>query len=105
MAWTFLAGAIIFELIGTFALRMAALGNKKWHIVTVAGYITTFGFLSLALTNGMGIGVAYGIWAAMGIALTAVISRILFKEPLTLIMSLGVALVAVGVILLEVGQH
>ena len=59
--------------------------------------------LALALGAGVPLGVAYGIWAAAGVALTAVLSRFLFKEPLTLIMGVGVALIVGGVLLIEIG--
>ena len=52
----------------------------------------------------MGIGVAYGIWTAVGVALTAVLSRCLFDEPLTRTMLLGIGLIATGVVLLELGS-
>ena len=39
-------------------------------VVSVAiGYLAAFAFLSLTLSAGMGLGVAYGIWAASGVAL------------------------------------
>ena len=52
---------------------------------------------------GLGIGVAYGIWAASGVALTAVASKFLFKEPFTWVMALGIALIIGGVLLVELG--
>lgn len=60
--------------------------------------------LALTLNEGMPIGVAYGIWTACGVALTAVLGRVLFKDPLTWVMALGVALIAGGVILIELGH-
>ena len=51
----------------------------------------------------MSLGVAYGIWSAAGVALTAVASRVLFKEPLTLVMILGLGLIMGGVLLIELG--
>jgi small multidrug resistance pump len=51
----------------------------------------------------MAVGVAYGVWAASGIALTAVIARVAFGEPLTRTMGAGIALVALGVLLVELG--
>jgi small multidrug resistance pump len=53
----------------------------------------------------MAIGVAYGIWAASGVALTAVAAHILFREPFTRIMGLGIVLIAGGVLLIELGAH
>jgi len=103
MAWLYLAGAILTEVASTLALRVAAGGRRRWYAVVVTGYLTSFALLALALDAGMGLGVAYGIWTAVGVALTAVLSRLLFDEPLTRVMSFGILLIAAGVILLEAG--
>jgi small multidrug resistance pump len=60
--------------------------------------------LALALGEGMGIGVAYGIWTAVGVVLTAVLSNVLFDEPLTRTMWAGILLIIAGVVLLEAGH-
>ncbi|MBG6181962.1 multidrug transporter EmrE-like cation transporter [Arthrobacter sp. CAN_A1] len=49
------------------------------------------------------LGVAYGIWAAAGVALTAIIGKVLFKEPFTWLMGLGIILIIGGVMLIELG--
>lgn len=103
MAWLFLTGAVISEVCATLSLRVAAMGRKRWFIGVVAGYVIAFTLLVNALAQGMALGVAYGIWAAAGVALTAILSRILFKEPLTRVMALGVLLIAGGVLLVELG--
>ncbi|PKW13678.1 DMT family transporter [Saccharopolyspora spinosa] len=51
----------------------------------------------------MDIGVAYGIWAASGVARTALASRILFNEPLTKVISVGIGLIIAGVLFIELG--
>lgn len=81
MAWLFLIGAIAFEVAATLALRMATHGKKMWFVAVAVGYLAAFGFLSLTLDAGIGLGVAYGVWAASGVALTALLSKLLFKEP------------------------
>lgn len=103
MGWLFLIGAIIFEVFGIVSLRMASTGKKKWFIGVIVGYLIAFSMLVLTLSTGMALGVAYGIWAAAGVALTAVLSKFLFKEPLTLIMGAGIALIVGGVLLIEIG--
>ncbi len=102
MAWIFLVGAIAFEITGTLSLRMAV-DKKRWYIGVSLGYVLAFAMLSLTLAEGMALGVAYGIWAAAGVALTAVLGRILFDEPFTWLMGLGITLIAGGVLLIEVG--
>ena len=103
MQWLFLAMAIVLEVAGTLALRMAATGRKVWFIAVAIGYVGSFAALTATLSEGLGIGVAYGIWAAVGVALTAIASRFLFKEPLTRLMGMGIALIAGGVLLVELG--
>ena len=103
MQWLFLALGIVLEVAGTLSLRMAATGRKVWFVAVAIGYVGAFGALTVTLSEGLGIGVAYGIWAAVGVALTAVASRILFKEPLTSLMGVGIVLIAGGVLLVELG--
>jgi small multidrug resistance pump len=69
----------------------------------VAGYLLAFTLLSGALAAGMPLGVAYGIWTAVGIVVTAVLSRVLFREALTPLMLAGMGLIVAGVLLVELG--
>ncbi|RSN52510.1 DMT family transporter [Actinomadura sp. WAC 06369] len=105
MTWLYLMGAILTEVTATLSLRMASQPNarRSWYTLVAVGYLAAFAFLTLALHDGLGIGVAYGIWAASGVALTAIASRVLFKEALTKVMALGIALIATGVLFIELG--
>ena len=102
-AWLFLAAAILAEVTATLALRMAALAHRGWYVLMAIGYAAAFAALATSLSLGMPLGVAYGIWAAAGVALTALASRIFFAEPLTRVMLLGIALIMAGVLLIEIG--
>ena len=75
------------------------------YAVVVVGYLSTFFALSRVLRAGMALGVAYGIWGACGVALTAVLSAIIFGEPLTALMSVGIVLVIGGVLCVEMGAQ
>jgi small multidrug resistance pump len=105
MTWVFLVGAILTEVVGTLSLRAAATGRRLWYAVVLVGYVASFVLLARALEEGLGIGVAYGIWTAVGVALTAVLSKLLFEEPLTPLMVAGITLIIGGVLLLELGTH
>ena len=59
----------------------------------VAGYLAAFVLLSRVLKAGMPIGVAYGVWGACGVALTAVLAAVLFGQPLTGVMTIGLVLI------------
>ena len=103
MAYLYLALAIVLELSATLSLKLATGGRRAWYAVVVVGYLSAFGLLSLTLSEGLGLGVVYGIWSAVGVALTAVASYVLFHEPFTRVMAVGIALIIGGVLLIELG--
>ena len=106
MTWVFLIGAILAEVAATMALRASGgLRKKIWILPVAAGYLLAFVSLSFALSAGLALGVAYGIWAASGVALTAVLARFLFGEPLTRTMGAGIVLISAGVLLVELGAN
>ena len=104
MSWLYLTAAIMLEVAGTAALRTAVAGDRRWYVAVAIGYVFAFVFLQLALSAGLALGVAYGTWAAAGVVLTAIVSRALFKEPLTRVMGGGMALIVVGVLIIELGS-
>ncbi|QCT34347.1 DMT family transporter [Actinomyces sp. oral taxon 171] len=101
-AWPALGGAIISEVSATLALRQA-LNQPGFYVVVGSGYALAFILLSLTLRAGMPLGVAYGLWSAGGVAVTAMASRLLFGEPLTRTMVAGIVLIMAGVLLVEIG--
>ncbi|WP_250037583.1 DMT family transporter [Paractinoplanes maris] len=106
MSYLYLALAITLEISATMALRVSdGLRAKKWLAPILLGYTASFTLLSLALQEGMSIGIAYGIWSAIGIAGTALIAKAAFHDPLTKKMAAGIALVILGVLLVELGSH
>ncbi len=108
MTWMFLSLAIVAEVSATLSLRMMAVGDgagkRGWLVPIVAGYVLSYVFLSFALAGGMPLGVAYGVWTAAGVALTAVAGRVLFREVLSSMTVLGIALIMGGILLIDVSM-
>jgi small multidrug resistance pump len=106
MGLVYLAIAIVTEVAATLSLQAATRGRKALYAVVAVGYLIAFGMLALTLAEGVPLGVAYGIWAASGVALTAIFGALIFKQPFTCVMALGIALIMGGVLLIELGsQH
>ena len=102
MMWLALTGAILVEVFATLGLRSSdGFRRKAWIVPWIAGYVLSFYLLWLALSLGVPVGIAYGIWTACGVALVAIIARFLFREPLTPVMMLGIALIVSGVFTIE----
>jgi small multidrug resistance pump len=101
--WAFLGGAIAAEVSGTLAMR-ASQDDPAWLLVVAVGYFTAFFMLTQVLRTGMPVGVAYGIWGAMGTALIAGIAAVIFGDPFTAPIAGGIALIIVGVLMVEFGS-
>jgi small multidrug resistance pump len=104
--WLFLAGAILSEVAATTALKLSeGFTRLVPSIVVVVGYLAAFALLSQTLARGMGIGVAYGVWAAAGVALVATVGAVFLGESLTWVQIGGIGLVIAGVLALELGAR
>ena len=104
ITWLYLGLAIVTELAATLSLKGSATVPALYAVVVI-GYAASFVFLTLVLKRGMALGVAYGIWGAIGVAMTAVLSAVIFGEAFTVTMGLGMALIIAGVLLVEMGSH
>lgn len=103
-SWAFLCGAIAAEVTGTLAMR-ASQDHPGWLIVVAVGYFTAFFMLTRVLRAGVPVGVAYGIWGAVGTALIAAIAAVIFDDPFTMPIVVGIAMIITGVLMVEFGSH
>ena len=71
--WVLLGAAIVVEVAATLSLR-ASQDHSAWLIVVATGYSAAFVLLTMVLRAGLSIGVAYGIWGALGTAGTAALA-------------------------------
>jgi small multidrug resistance pump len=102
--WALLSGAILTEVTGTLSLR-AFQDQRLWLILVVAGYVASFFLLTRVLRAGVPVGVAYGIWGASGTAITAVLASVIFDDPFTVPIVVGIGLIIAGVLLVEFGSR
>ncbi|KAA1424545.1 QacE family quaternary ammonium compound efflux SMR transporter [Mumia zhuanghuii] len=102
--WMLLAAAIACEVTASLSLK-GALDRPALYAVVAAGYLASFVLLTAVLRQGMPLGVAYGIWGALGVAATAGLSAVLYDEPFTSVMVLGLVLIVGGVLAVEMGSH
>lgn len=101
MKYLFLCLAIIFEVLGSSFMK-ASEGFTKWlpSTIVVVAYLICFYFLSLALKT-IPLGVAYAIWAGLGIVLTAAVSVFILKQKLDLAAVVGIIFIVIGVVIMN----
>ena len=102
--WAFLAAAIALEVAGSLSLK-GALTVPALYVVVALGYVGAFICLGMTLRARMPLGVAYGIWGAAGVVLTAAGAALIFGEPLTPLMGAGIATIIAGVLCVELGAQ
>ncbi len=102
MGYLYLAIAVIAEVIGTGALKASEEFSKPLpSVLVVLGYGTAFYFLSLVLKT-IPIGIAYAIWAGMGIVLIAIVGVVFFGQKLDFPAIVGMLLIISGVVVMNV---
>jgi len=99
--WIFLSVAILAELIGTSSLKYSnGFTRLAPSAVVVVAYVVSFFFLSLALKT-MPVGVAYAVWAGVGVALITLAGRVLFGQALDAAAIVGILLIVAGVVVIN----
>lgn len=105
MEWFILFLAGLAEITWAVALKYADGFHKLVPtIITVVGYIASLLLLSKALEK-LPLGTAYAIWTGIGIAGTALLGILLFKEQLTLVQGIFLLMIVVGIIGLKLATH
>jgi len=101
MKWVFLIIAIVGELVATSSLKESNGFTKLVpSIICVIGYGITFYFLSLAIKE-IPLGVAYAVWAGVGIILVAGVGYFWFQQKLDFPAIVGVVLIVAGVVIMN----
>ena len=97
-AWFFLILAIVFEVLGTTAMKLSD-GYTKLipSIAMFVFYILSLVALTFALKR-FDVSVAYAIWAGLGTALISIIGFVYFKESMSLIKVISIGLIILGVV-------
>nr|WP_115854439.1 multidrug efflux SMR transporter [Kushneria indalinina] len=101
MTYLYLILAICAEVIATNALKASNTFTRPGpSLITVVGYALAFYLLSMVLKS-MPVGVAYAIWAGLGMVLTLLVAMVVFGERPDAPALLGIALIVAGVVVLQ----
>ncbi|MDN3248688.1 multidrug efflux SMR transporter [Streptomyces sp. ZSW22] len=103
MGYLLLAGAIAAEVAGTTAMKYSEGFSKLGpSLLTALAYVLSFALLAQTL-KVLAVGTAYAIWAGVGTAAIAAIGVLFMGEGMTVTKAAGIALIIVGVVVLNLG--
>jgi len=101
-SWLLLFLAVVFEVVGTSAIKQSAGFTKFWPSAAVAVcFVLAFYLLTFSL-KVLPIGVVYAVWSGMGIVLISVIGHWFFNERLDTPAIIGVSFILAGVVIMQV---
>ena len=97
-SWIFLGFAIVFEVAGTFLLKLSN-GFEKWQwgMASIGCYSICFFFLAPAMKT-IPVGIVYAIWSGIGIVAVATLGWLVFQEKLAALQLGFIAMILVGAV-------
>ena len=97
MSWVILFFAIVFEVAGTLTLKFTEGMTRLWPTVLMfAFYLVSLFGLSTAVAR-IPVGTAYAVWSGVGTLMVAVLGVLWLKEQVTLLRSVSMLLIVIGV--------
>src|SRR5262245_47146214 len=105
MSWFYLALAIALEVAGTVCMKMSEGCTRLWlSAAMLVLYALGLGAMALAL-KGIEVSIAYALWTGVGLAIVAIVGMTLFKEYVSPLKLVSLALIVVGVVGLSYTEH
>jgi quaternary ammonium compound-resistance protein SugE len=109
MAWIYLIIGGIFETLFAFSLgKISATSGKEmflWISVFVAAVSLSMYFLYKAIDMGLGIGVSYAVWGAIGAAGAVLAGIFLLNEPISFWKIFFLAMLIISVVGLNLSYN
>ena len=99
--YLYLAIAIAAEVIATTSMKAIDGFNKPLPLLlVVCGYALAFWMLTLVVRT-IPVGIAYAVWAGLGIVLVSIAALVLYQQKLDLPAVLGMGLIVSGVLVIQ----
>lgn len=103
VAYALIGVAVVAEVFGDSMMKLSNGFQRKLPLVgTVLGYGIAFYLIALTLEH-LPLGQVYAAWTGLGIALTAIVGAVVWKEGFNVKKALGLAAIIGGVVVLKLG--
>jgi len=99
--YLYLAIAIVAEVIATASLKsVKGLSTHLPLVLVIVGYGISFWMLTLVVRS-IPVGIAYAIWAGLGIVLVSIAALVLYQQKLDTAAVLGMCMIVSGVVVIQ----
>lgn len=105
IAWLFLIGSILTEVLGMIALRYSnGFSQPVPTVLAIISILTSLWLISLSLKQ-LELGITYAIWAAASTAIVAIIGIEFYQESVSAFKITGLVFIVIGVVLLNLNTQ
>lgn len=102
-AYVLILVAVVFEVFGDSMMKLSNGFQRKLPLLgTAIGYVVAFYLIAQTLEE-LPLGPVYAAWTGLGIALTAVVGTVFWKEGVNAKKIIGLLLIIGGVVVLKLG--
>ena len=102
-AYALILVAVAFEVFGDSMMKLSNGFQRKLPLAgTAIGYVVAFYLIAQTLEE-LPLGPVYAAWTGLGIALTAVVGAVFWKEGVNAKKIIGLLLIIAGVVVLKLG--
>jgi small multidrug resistance pump len=101
LAYLYLAIAICAEVIATSSMKAIDGFNKPLPLLLVIGGYSLAFWMLILVVRSVPIGIAYAIWAGLGIVLVSIVAYLIYGQKLDLPALLGMGLIVSGVVIIH----
>ncbi len=102
-AYVLILVAVVFEVFGDSMMKLSNGFQRKLPLAgTAIGYVVAFYLIAQTLEE-LPLGPVYAAWTGLGIALTAVVGAVFWKEGVNAKKIIGLLLIVAGVVVLKLG--
>ncbi|MFV0885547.1 DMT family transporter [Metapseudomonas otitidis] len=99
--YIYLAIAIAAEVVATTSMKAIDGFNKPLPLVLViGGYAIAFWMLTMVVKS-IPVGIAYAIWAGLGIVLVSIAALVIYQQKLDLPAVVGMGMIVSGVVVIQ----
>ncbi|WP_165666005.1 DMT family transporter [Metapseudomonas otitidis] len=99
--YIYLAIAIAAEVVATTSMKAVDGFNKPLPLVLViGGYAIAFWMLTMVVKT-IPVGIAYAIWAGLGIVLVSIAALVIYQQKLDLPAVVGMGMIVSGVVVIQ----
>lgn len=102
-AYALILVAVVFEVFGDSMMKLSNGFQRKLPLAgTAIGYVVAFYLIAQTLEE-LPLGPVYAAWTGLGIALTAVVGAVFWKEGVNAKKIIGLLLIVAGIVVLKLG--